>query len=110
MPVSANNVLQACSARDPGPGEQIENDEQGQDILRLLTTLSPNQQEVVRLKFQAGLSYRQIAEVTGLTVTNVGYLLHAALANLRERIRIMGPTFDLPATPNLVQTASHVCV
>jgi hypothetical protein len=30
--------------------------------------------------------------------------------NLRERIRITGPTFDLPSTPNLVQTSSHVFV
>ena len=30
--------------------------------------------------------------------------------NLRERIRITGPTFDLPTTPHLVQTPSHVCV
>ena len=30
--------------------------------------------------------------------------------NLRERIRIMGPTFDLPVTPHLVQNTSHVLV
>ena len=36
--------------------------------------------------------------------------IHVEPGNLRERIRITGPTFDLPATPNLVQTASHVCV
>jgi len=30
--------------------------------------------------------------------------------NLRERIRITGPTFDLPTTPYLVQAPSHVFV
>ena len=35
---------------------------------------------------------------------------HIEPGNLRERIRITGPTFDLPTTPNLVQTPSHVCV
>jgi DNA-directed RNA polymerase specialized sigma24 family protein len=30
------------------------------------------------------LSYREIAEVTGLTVTNVGYHLHTAVRHLRE--------------------------
>ena len=54
--------------------------------MRLLATLSANQQEVVRLKFQAGLSYRQISEVTGLSVTNVGFLLHTAIARLRKRV------------------------
>ncbi|HEY4310314.1 MAG TPA: sigma-70 family RNA polymerase sigma factor [Pirellulales bacterium] len=94
MPIMANNALETCPAQAPSPAEQSENDEQGQDILRLLTTLSAHQQEVVRLKFQAGLGYRQIAEVTGLTVTNVGYLLHTALAILRERLT---PAAELPA-------------
>ncbi len=38
------------------------------------------------MKFQAGLSYREISEVTELSVTNVGFLLHTALARLRESL------------------------
>ena len=45
-----------------------------------------NQQEVVHLKFQSGLSYREISDVTGLSVSNVGFLLHTALARLREQV------------------------
>jgi len=51
-----------------------------------LRRLSVNQQEVLRLKFQHGLSYRQIAEVTRLTVTNVGFLIHAGLKKLRRQM------------------------
>ena len=39
---------------------------------------------MVRLKFQYGLSYQEIAEATGLKVGNVGFLLHSALKRLRE--------------------------
>jgi RNA polymerase sigma factor (sigma-70 family) len=85
MPRSATADVNACESRDRNPREQIERHEDGAGILRLLATLSANQQEVVRLKFQAGLSYRQISEVTGLSVTNVGFLLHTAIARLRER-------------------------
>ncbi len=60
-------------------------DELGQ-VLRLLNTLPPNQQEVVRLKFQEEMSYKQIAAITQLSVTNVGYLLHTAVKTLRENV------------------------
>lgn len=51
-----------------------------------LDALPERQQEVVVLKFQNGLSYREIAEVTGLSVSNVGFQLHVALKTLRERL------------------------
>ncbi len=82
--VSLNSNAQHSPA--PGPAEQVEQTEHGQDVLRLLTTLSENQQEVVRLKFQSGLKYREISEVTGLSVSNVGFLLHTALAQLRGQL------------------------
>ena len=56
------------------------------ESLLLLADLPRNQQEVVRLKFQDGLSYRDIAEITGFTSSNIGYLLHVALKRLRGAI------------------------
>jgi len=55
-------------------------------VTRLIAGLSANQQEVVRLKFQGGLSYREISNVTELSVTNVGYLLHTAIQKIRDRL------------------------
>lgn len=55
-------------------------------VLEILASLPENQQEVVRLKFQNSLSYREISEVTGLSVSNVGYLLHTALKQVRRRL------------------------
>ena len=43
-------------------------------------------QEVVRLKFQNGMSYKEIADVTALSVSNVGFLLHTAINRLRTSI------------------------
>ncbi len=51
-----------------------------------LNPLPANQQEVIRLKIEHGLKYREIAEVTGLTITNVGYLLHHGLHTLRRQL------------------------
>ena len=66
------------------PDEEMVNRESAEWLLRLLDALTPNQREVIRLKFQNDLSYKEIAEVTGLSATNVGFLLHVALKKLRE--------------------------
>lgn len=55
-------------------------------VLAGVDGLPANQREVVRLKFQAGLSYKEISAVTGLTVSNVGYLLHHAIKALRDSV------------------------
>ena len=54
---------------------------------RLIATLPPRQQELLKLKFQGDLSYRDIATATGLTVSNVGTLLHQALSTLRQKFQ-----------------------
>jgi RNA polymerase sigma factor (sigma-70 family) len=80
----------------PGAGEDLlEKQETYAEVLQELSSLPPNQQEVIRLKFQHGLSYREISDVTALTVTNVGFLIHVGLKRIRERL--VGQTRELPA-------------
>jgi len=67
----------------PDPCENLATREAAGEILRYVERLPANQREVIRLKFQADLSYKEIAELTGLSVTNVGFLLHTALKRLR---------------------------
>jgi RNA polymerase sigma-70 factor (ECF subfamily) len=55
--------------------------------MAVLATLPPNQQEVVRLKFHGELSYREISRITGLSETNIGYLIHVAVKTVRERLQ-----------------------
>jgi RNA polymerase sigma factor (sigma-70 family) len=68
----------------PDPLENAETRDEAENVLRRLAHLPRNQQEVVRLKFQAGLSYQEISDVTKLSVTNVGFLLHTAIKTLRK--------------------------
>ena len=82
---------------DPGPAATLEQRENATTIFGMLDALSPNQREVIRLKFQNDLSYREIAGVTKLSVTNVGFLLHTGLKKLRALLREQpAPDFDLP--------------
>jgi RNA polymerase sigma factor (sigma-70 family) len=76
----------AFASGEPEPADAVEQEDSYSHVLDAIQRLSANQQEVVRLKFQHGMSYKQISEVTSLTVTNVGFLLHTALKSLRESL------------------------
>ena len=60
-------------------------------LLKMIGHLPPNQQEVVRLKFQNGFSYREISRITALSVGNVGFLIHTAVARLRTEFAAQRP-------------------
>ncbi len=55
-------------------------------VIALLNTLNDTQQEALRLKFQGGLSYKEIAAVMDITSNHVGVLIHNAIKSLRERM------------------------
>jgi RNA polymerase sigma-70 factor (ECF subfamily) len=78
--------LAAQPSREHSPAAQAEQNESAGHARQFLKHLPPNQQEVVRLKFQNGLSYKEIAGITNLSVTNVGFLLHTALKTLRQQM------------------------
>ncbi|MCA9190487.1 MAG: sigma-70 family RNA polymerase sigma factor [Planctomycetales bacterium] len=78
--------LQADVAQS-SPDYQVGNREELAQVQALIRQLSLRQQELLRLRLQENLSYREIAHVTGLTVTNVGFQLHQAITTLRQSIR-----------------------
>jgi RNA polymerase sigma factor (sigma-70 family) len=69
-----------------GVDSQLDQKQTAGEIFRMLDRLPKNQREVVYLKFQCDLSYKEISEITKLSVTNVGFLLHTALKNLRKEL------------------------
>jgi RNA polymerase sigma-70 factor (ECF subfamily) len=72
------------SADNPDPSISLEQTEALSSALKILGTLPASQQEVIRLKFQNELSYKEISRVTGLSVTNVGFLIHTGLKAIRQ--------------------------
>jgi RNA polymerase sigma factor (sigma-70 family) len=67
------------------PSESLEQKETAHRIAEWIKELPEKQQELIRLKFQAGLSYKEIAATTHLSISNIGYLIHCGVATLRER-------------------------
>jgi RNA polymerase sigma factor (sigma-70 family) len=83
-----NGDAAGVDATDPQPlpDEQIARLE-GIGLVRLsLETLDKRSRELVRLKFNEGLSYKEIAGKTGLTVSHVGYLLHHAIKAVADEL------------------------
>jgi RNA polymerase sigma-70 factor (ECF subfamily) len=64
-------------------------------VFQLVETLPKNQREVIYLKFQCDLSYKEISEVTKLSVSNVGFLIHSAVRAIRKQM--------LPDVPQVSQ-------
>ncbi|NJM36510.1 MAG: sigma-70 family RNA polymerase sigma factor [Akkermansiaceae bacterium] len=77
---------QSIPSSDLQPDENLSQQEQSHRLSAYLDRLTPNQREAIILKFQQGLSYQEIHEITGHSISNVGFLLHAGLKRLREMI------------------------
>jgi RNA polymerase sigma-70 factor (ECF subfamily) len=75
-----------CSSPAPGPHDLAERQELAARVLDFLEDLPPSQREVIRLKFQNGFSYQEISRISGHSVSNVGYLIHAGIKTLRSRL------------------------
>ncbi len=80
------SVAVAAQSGAPDPAKAAERQEDASHASAMLNRLPEKQQEVIRLKIEHGLKYRQISEVTGLSVSNVGYLLHQGLQTLRRQL------------------------
>src|SRR6476659_5803733 len=94
-------LSEAREAEQPMPFDRLEQQEAAGFLLRIVATLPPRQQEVIQLKFQNDLSYRQIAEIMQTTANNVGVLLHTAIKTLRERYaQVAGDFIPFKPEPN----------
>ena len=93
----AEGELERHASGDPTPAAALEHREAAAHLLACVAQLPESQQEVVRLKFQEGLSYREISEVTGHSVSNVGFLIHRAVKALRARLACPEAERALPA-------------
>ena len=69
------------------PHAQLEKGDDARRVLAALAMLPAPQQEVLRLRFQEELSYKEISGVTGHSVGSVGFLIHDGIKKLRQRLR-----------------------
>lgn len=72
------------------PAERLGREEAVGTVRLLLAEMSPEDRDLVRLKYHDGLRYEEISKRTGLSVGNVGYRLHHVLKELADSLRRAG--------------------
>lgn len=88
MTLISEHVERSAAGAELAPDDAASGREQAGRVVAAMAALPDNQQEVLRLRFQNGFSYKQIAGITGLTVTNVGFLIHTGIQRLRKRFQV----------------------
>ncbi len=83
---AAEKAASRLVAPDPAPPEVLMLREELAEVLRVLGTLPEREQEIIRLKFGAGLGNQEIAKVLRLRAGHVAVLLYRALRKLRSRL------------------------
>jgi len=92
--VPLNEAVANQEARGHSASVLAERSDTHSAVLAIVDTLPEQQQEVVRLKFQDALSYKEISEATGLSVSNVGFLLHTAIKTIRRQVATQTDLLD----------------
>ena len=86
MHTASDSLGRWTKTDDRDPSSALQAKESQSRVLEAMELLPDHQREVIRLKFQHGMSYRQISAVTGRTTSYVGYLIHAGLKSIRHKL------------------------
>ena len=77
---------EGVASHEKTPLEQLTQQEKQQILLAAFATLSGRERDLLALKFQSALNNRQIAQMTGLSESNVGTIVNRALNKLRSQL------------------------
>jgi RNA polymerase sigma factor (sigma-70 family) len=64
------------------PDKTLEKEEAMMMVRKKIMELDPRDREIVILKLEHGRSYKEIAVIMNISVTNVGFILHTAMKKL----------------------------
>ena len=77
---------QIPSSEDYNPGKQLENKDRVKILSLALETLPENQRIAFTLSKYDEISYKEIAEILGVSLSSVESLIHRAKANLKKKL------------------------
>lgn len=79
-------ALRGRSSPEPTPEAAVVHDETRAELLAAVARLSSRERDLIALKFAAGLTNRRIAQLTGLSQSNVGVILYRTVRRLRAEL------------------------
>ncbi|QBO57543.1 RNA polymerase sigma factor [Chryseobacterium salivictor] len=78
------SIFDLIAGKEENIEDQLISRQIQEDLMRMLDYLPENQQEVVRLRFFDGLSFKEIADQTGASINTTLGRVRYALINLRK--------------------------
>jgi RNA polymerase sigma-70 factor (ECF subfamily) len=72
-------------------------EEDKQQLAALLARLPERQRELLKLKFEADLTYKEMADVMKMSISNIGVQLHETIKTLRKLWNFDSPLTDQPS-------------
>ena len=91
MTTSDESGFATLTSAAPPPDARLLHEETHDQVLDLIERLPERQRECIRLKFQHGLSYKEISRITSHSVSYVGVLIHTGMKTLRQRLGALTP-------------------
>lgn len=79
------------------PRQTLVDEEDKQQLAALVAGLTARQRELLKLKFEADLTYKEMAEVMKMSISNIGVQLHETIKTLRKLWNTDQPLTDQPA-------------
>ena len=78
------DLLNNLRLADASIEQQMLDEQTSEDVRRLVRHLPENQKEVVRMRYYEGLSFKEIAERTGVSINTALGRVHYAILNMRR--------------------------
>jgi RNA polymerase sigma factor (sigma-70 family) len=86
MKTRERRVGEGSPAETPRAGAEIDSADEARNVMREIERLPVKQAEALRLKFQGGLRYDEIARVMGESLGTVSWWIHQGIKTLRSRV------------------------
>ena len=81
------DILGSKNLAEPSIEDQLVSEQQAEEVRQLIEQLPAEQREVVKMRYYEGLSFKEIAEHTGVSINTALGRMRYALINMRQLIR-----------------------
>lgn len=81
------DILGSKNFAEPSIEDRLVSEQQAEEVRQLIELLPTEQREVVKMRYYEGLSFKEIAEHTGVSINTALGRMRYALINMRQMIK-----------------------
>ena len=81
------DILGSKNFAEPSIEDRLVSEQQAEEVRQLIEQLPAEQREVVKMRYYEGLSFKEIAEHTGVSINTALGRMRYALINMRQMIK-----------------------